>query len=66
VISNSKFPLLKYLKYFVFFILAAVIVLAIYGAILESKYDIKRSRIIKVPAEIVFENVNEFKNWGKN
>ena len=63
MISNSKFPLLKYLKYFIFFLLAAVIVLAIYGAILESKYDINRSRIIKAPAEVVFEQVNEFKNW---
>lgn len=54
---------MKYLKYFVFFLLAAVIALAIYGAILDSRYDINRSRIIKAPAEVVFESVNELKNW---
>lgn len=54
---------MKYLKYFVFLLLAAVIVMAIYGAFLESNYDIKRSRFIKAPAEVVFDNVNDFKNW---
>ena len=54
---------MKYLKYFVFFLLAAVIILATYGAVIESNYDIKRSRIIKAPAEVIFDNVNDFKTW---
>ena len=63
MISNSKIPLLKYIKYFVFFLLAAVIGIAIYGAVLESNYDIHRSRIMKAPAEVIFDQVNEFKTW---
>lgn len=54
---------LKYLKYFVFFLLGAIILLAIYGAVLNGKYDINRSRTIKAPAEVIFDNVNDFKNW---
>jgi ribosome-associated toxin RatA of RatAB toxin-antitoxin module/predicted transcriptional regulator YdeE len=63
VISNSKFPLLKYLKYFVFLLLAAIIGIAIYVAVLKSDYDIQRSRIIKAPAEVIFDYVNDFKTW---
>ena len=44
-------------------LLAAVIVLAIYGAIIGSTYDINHSRVIKAPAEVVFENINDFKTW---
>lgn len=54
---------MKYLKYFVFFLLAAIIALAIYGAVLDSKYDVNRSRTIKAPVEVVFENIIDFKNW---
>lgn len=63
MISNSKFSLLKYLKYFIFLLLAAVIGIAIYGALLDSDYDIQRSCIIKAPAEVIFDNVNDFKTW---
>ena len=63
MISNAKFFLLKYLKYFFFLLLAAIIGIAIYGALLDSDYDIQRSRIIKAPAEVIFDNVNDFKTW---
>lgn len=54
---------MKYLKYFIFLLLAAIIALAIYGAIIGSNYDINRSRAIKAPAEVVFDNINDFKTW---
>ncbi len=54
---------MKYLKYLGFFLLAVVIILSIYVAVSEGNYDIKRSRVIKAPVEVVFENVNDFKNW---
>ncbi len=63
MISNSKFTLLKYIKYFFFLLLAAVIGIAIYGAVLESNYDFHRSKIIKAPAEVIFDNVKDFKTW---
>ncbi len=43
--------------------LAVVIILSIYVAVSEGNYNIKRSRVIKAPVEVVFENVNDFKNW---
>lgn len=54
---------MKAVKYFFFLLLAAIIAIAIYGAVLESDYDTSRSRIIKAPAEVVFDNVNDFKTW---
>ncbi len=54
---------MKYLKYLGFLLLAVVIILSIYVAVSEGNYDIKRSRVIKAPVEVVFENVNDFKNW---
>ncbi len=44
-------------------LLAVVIILSIYVAVSEGNYNIKRSRVIKAPVEVVFENVNDFKNW---
>ncbi|HEY9168362.1 MAG TPA: SRPBCC family protein [Lutibacter sp.] len=54
---------MKYLKYFVFFLLAAAIGIAIYVAVLKSDYDLQSSRIIKAPSEVIFEHVNDFKTW---
>lgn len=34
-----------------------------YVATLDSNFDIKQTRTIKVPAEVVFNNINDFKNW---
>lgn len=44
-------------------LLAAVIGISIYGALLKSNYDFHRSRIINSPAEVIFDDVNDFKNW---
>lgn len=54
---------MKILKYILLLLLILVIGSAIYIATLESKYDIKRTRIIKAPAEVIFNNINDFKNW---
>tara|TARA_R110001583_G_scaffold8413_7_gene40223 strand:- start:7970 stop:8998 length:1029 start_codon:yes stop_codon:yes gene_type:complete len=54
---------MKILKYLFFLLLVLVIGFAIYIATLESKYDIKQTRIIKAPAEVIFNNINDFKNW---
>ena len=35
-----------------------------YVATLESNYDIKQTRLMKVPAEVVFKNINNFNKWG--
>lgn len=54
---------MKILKYILLLLLILVIGSAIYIATLESNYNIKRTRIIKAPAEVIFNNINDFKNW---
>lgn len=54
---------MKILKYILFLLLIVVIGLSIYIATLDANYDIKRTRIIKAPAEVIFNNINDFKNW---
>jgi len=54
---------MKFLKYILFFLLVVIIGAAIYIATLNSKYDINSSKIMKVPAALIFESINEFKTW---
>lgn len=54
---------MKFLKYIVFLILIAVIGGSLYVATLNGNFDLKETRIIKAPVEVVFNTVNDFKNW---
>ena len=54
---------MKVLKYLFFLLLIAIIGLSIYIATIDGKYDVKQSRIIKAPIEVVYNDVNDFKNW---
>ena len=54
---------MKTLKYIFLLILILVIGGAIYLATLDGKYDVKRSKVIKAPIELVYNKVNDFKTW---
>ncbi len=54
---------MKIVKYLFFLILMAVIGIAIYAAIQPSDFEITRTRVIKAPASIIFNNINDYKNW---
>lgn len=54
---------MKLLKYIFFLVLIVVIGASIYIATLDGNYDVKQSRLIKAPIEVVFNEVNDFKNW---
>jgi uncharacterized protein YndB with AHSA1/START domain len=54
---------MRALKYILLIVLIFIIGSSIYIATLEANYDIKRSRTIKVPVEVIFEEINDFKNW---
>jgi len=56
---------MKLLKYLFFLLLIVIIGTSIYIATLDGNYDINKSRIIKVPVEVVFNEVNDFKKWEK-
>jgi len=54
---------MKFFKYLLFFLLILIIGTAIYIATLPGNYDVKSSKIMKVHASLIFENINDFKNW---
>ncbi|MEM1257240.1 MAG: SRPBCC family protein [Bacteroidota bacterium] len=54
---------MKILKYVVLLLLVVLIGLAIYAAVQPNSYEITRSRVIDAPAELVYNNVSDYKNW---
>ena len=54
---------MKFFKYIFFFVLLIIVAGAIYIATLESSYDVKRSKLIKAPVEVIYKEVGDFKNW---
>ena len=55
---------MKFLKYILFLLLIFGIGLAIYIAVQPSDFDVSRSRSIKAPAAVVYNNVSDYKNWA--
>ncbi|WP_298426065.1 SRPBCC family protein [uncultured Kordia sp.] len=56
---------MKILKYSLLLLLVVLVAGAIYVATRPSDYDVVRSKVIKAPIHMVFNNVNDFKNWEK-
>jgi len=54
---------MKTLKYIFFLILFIVIGLSIYIAVQPNTFEVARSRNIKAPAAVIYNNVIDFKNW---
>ncbi len=54
---------MKALKYILLLLLILIIGFAIYVAVQPNEYDVKRTQLVKAPVEMVFNNVNDFKNW---
>lgn len=54
---------MKILKYLFFLLLVVLIAGAIYVALQPNSYDVKRSKLIKAPVSVIFNNVNDYKNW---
>lgn len=54
---------MKILKYLFFLLLVLLIGGALYTTLQPNNYDIKRSKLIKAPVSVVFNNINDFKNW---
>ena len=55
--------MMKKLKYVFLLVLLIVVAGAIYIATLDNAYDVSRTKIIKAPVQVVYNNVNEYKNW---
>lgn len=54
---------MKILKYILLFVLIVVIGLAIYAAVQPDSYEVKRTRVLNAPVEVVYDNVSDYKNW---
>jgi effector-binding domain-containing protein/ribosome-associated toxin RatA of RatAB toxin-antitoxin module len=54
---------MKIFKYISFLLLIAVIGTIIYIAVQPNQFSFSSSRLIKVPSSILYNKVNDFKNW---
>ncbi|WP_034057178.1 SRPBCC family protein [Lacinutrix jangbogonensis] len=55
---------MKAIKYIFFLILIAIIALAIYIAVQPNEFSVTRTRTINAPAAVIYNNVNDYKNWA--
>ncbi|NQY07155.1 MAG: GyrI-like domain-containing protein [Flavobacteriaceae bacterium] len=54
---------MKILKYLLFLILAVVVVISVMASMQPDQYEVSRTKLIKAPANIIFDNINDYKNW---
>lgn len=54
---------MKALKYILLLLLIVIIGLAIFIAVQPADYSFSRSRIIQAPQSLLFDKVNDYKNW---
>lgn len=54
---------MRFLKNIFLLLLALIIIAALYLATLDGSYDIKRSRLIQADRIVVFNELNDYKNW---
>jgi effector-binding domain-containing protein len=56
---------MKIIKYIFLLLLLALVGISVYIATQSGDYTIKRSTFIKVPKEVVFNYVNDYRNWDQ-
>ena len=61
--TTTTKPSMKIIKYLLFLLLILAIGFAIYIAVQPNEFDVQRSRTIEAPTAVVFNNVNDYKNW---
>ncbi|MBC8756629.1 SRPBCC family protein [Kordia sp. YSTF-M3] len=54
---------MKILKYVLLLLLVLIVAGAIFVATRPNDYDVVRSKVIKAPIDVVFNNINDYKNW---
>lgn len=55
---------MRFLKYFFLLLLVVVVAASIYLASLDGTYDVKRTRFIPADPSVVFNDLNDYKNWA--
>lgn len=56
---------MKALKYIFFLLLILIIGFAIYVAVQPNDFSFNRSKVINAPTEVIYNTVNEFKEWPR-
>ncbi|MFP2996406.1 GyrI-like domain-containing protein [Spongiivirga sp. MCCC 1A20706] len=54
---------MKIIKYLFFLIIIGLIGLLVYAGTKDGSYQVVESKMINAPAEVIFNNVNDYKNW---
>lgn len=54
---------MKIVKYVFLLLLLAVVAISVFIATQEGKYDIKKESVIRVPKMVLYNYINEYKNW---
>ncbi len=54
---------MKAIKYILFLLLIAIIGTAIYVAVQPNSFEVTRTRTIKAPVTVIYNNVIDYKNW---
>lgn len=55
---------MKAFKYILLLLLVLIIGFSIYIAVQPNSFEVERSRTMKAPASMVYENIIDFKNWA--
>lgn len=56
---------MKIIKYLFLLLLVVLVGGATYIALQPDGYDVKRSKLIKAPVSVIFNHINELKNWER-
>lgn len=54
---------MKTLKYILFLLLILIIGFLIYVAVQPNEYDVKRTKLINAPSNVIYNNINDLKQW---
>ena len=54
---------MKTLKYILFLLLILIVGFLIYVAVQPNDYDIKRTKLINAPANVIYNNIKDLKQW---
>ena len=54
---------MKIVKYVFLLIFLVVVAITVFIATQEGKYDIKKERVIKVPRTVLYNYINDYRNW---
>ena len=54
---------MKILKYLFFLLLIVIIGAAVYFGTKDGKFNVAATKTIEAPVDLIFEQVNDYKNW---